>query len=262
MSYARCGRAMKWSVILGTAAAIGMVNACSSTPGSGKIRVNPFPGTGIEGEWEVQGPKTTLPNGWSPGSEQSINVRVNGKNYQIRLCIATNPANPTCVYINLGNCGDTFGWQMYCETTVAEQRGDGTAALRHCPPEWGTVEYDDQTGIAYVSFTMECGDESMVTSLVGGVTMTAPGGVPLDPFDFETTYGGIIPDDTYVEIVGSLDCVLWNCFRFERDTISFADTGTGVVVDVAIRRVHGAPPVAMVGLDGVLSESVVVHKPQ
>lgn len=248
--------------MLAVTASVALVNACSSRSGSGKLRVNPFPGTGIEGEWEVRGPESALPPGWSPGSEQSINLRINGRNYDVRVCIATNPNFPTCVYINLGSCGSTYGWKMYCEVGVAEQRGYGAATLRHCPPEWGTAEYDELTGVAYVSFTMTCGDESMVTSLVDGVTMTAPSGTAMNPSDFDAYYGGTIPEGTYVEIAGPLDAVLWNCFRFERDTISFTDSLTGVEVDAAIRRVHGAPPVAMVAIDGVLSQSVVVYKPQ
>ncbi len=242
------------------ASAIGAVQACSSHPS--RVRIGPskyIPP--FEVEWEKQGDPTTLPPGWTPGGEVTLPVRIRGIEFNPRLCIALNPANPDCVYINLSSCDSVGGWVLYCKSLVAEQRSGTNGTLRRCPTEWGTVEYDEISGVTYISFTMTCGQEELPSNLVGGITLTAPGSVPMNTDDFYLTYGGAIPDDTFIELVGSLEEVAWNYYLLSRETLSFEST-SGQWVDAAVRSVPGGPPIAFVAVDGTIVQTQVVYKPE
>jgi len=108
---------------------------------------------------------------------------------------------------------------------------------------------------------MTCGQEELPSNLVGGITLTAPGSVPMNSDDFYLTYGGIIPDDTIIELVGTLEEVAWNYYQLSRETLSFEST-SGQWVDAAVRSVPGGPPIAFVAVDGTIVQTQVVYKPE
>jgi hypothetical protein len=150
---------------------------------------------------------------------------------------------------------------MYCEDLTAEQRSSPTSnVLTRCPKEWGTLDYDEVSGMCYISFTMTCGDETMLADLAEGVLLTAPNSTPMSAEDFEIAFGGIIPEGTFVEFAGDLDEVAWNCYRFGRNTLSFVST-SGDSVHAAVRDFHGGPPVALLAVNDVLIETRAVPAP-
>jgi hypothetical protein len=242
------------------ATALGAIQACSSTPEH--VRIGPTKYTPpVDIEWEKQGEPTNLPPGWTPGGEITLPVRIRGITYNPRLCIAINPANPDCVYINLASCDSAGGWVLYCKSLLAHDRsGPANGTLRHCPSEWGTVEYGETSGFTYVSFTMTCGQEELPPHLAGGVTLTAPGLVAMSPDDFDLVFGGVIPDGTLVELTGDLKEVAWNYYQLSRETLSFQAT-SGQWIDAAVRTIPGGPPIAFVAVNGAIIQTDVVYKP-
>jgi len=243
--------------------AIGVVNACSSAPNRVKwIVPGPWGPNEIDAEWEKRSPGIQLPDGWTPGSEYRPELRVDGKIIRPSLCVATNPSNPGCVYIQLGSCNpNSGGWILYCQVIAKERAAyDDNGLLRRCPPEWGSIDFNVVTGFTSASFTMTCGQEDLPTSLVDGVMLTAPDSTPMDAVTFDLVYDGMIPDGTFVEFEGDIEEVVWNSYRFGRNQFSF-DSLSGNRIAAAMTWVPGAPPIVVLTVDGVLVDTRVIAKP-
>jgi hypothetical protein len=265
-----------------------LLQACSSQPGRTKFRNN-NPWTGeSEVEYEPSGPATTLPPGWTPGGEQTIDVEIDGKRYRIRICVARRTGS-NCIMINTGGCGATEGWQMYCPLSgQAAERGPGPVRedgprlkvqdsgasmtlhaqaidididpVPSCPDEWGSADFDEISGWTTLSWVTGCGDEVVPDNLVGDVTITSPSGISLPWTEFSLIFNDTIPAGSRIEISGSKEAAVWNAYTFGRHAVTFEST-TGNVVDVMIAPVVGAPPVVVLAVDGTVRHTQFVTRP-
>ncbi len=272
------------TLLAGTCGVVLSIPGCGSPPGRVKWN-HDDPWTGhTDGEYQPNGPTTTLPAGWTPDGEQTVEITVDGKTYRIRICVSRNASNPNCVYINLGGCASHEGWQMYCRSIANPQSNFGpppggtvpvkisggrTLAIAkdviietepsNCPDEFGSADYDLTTGVTTVSFTTACRDEAIPADLYN-VTITGPDGISLPSDVFSMLHDGIMPVGSTVEIQGSDNVVAWDCLQFHRPRMSYTSTD-GHRVDAGIGFPQIGPPVAFVAVDGEIQRLIAVTRP-
>src|SRR5262245_43069947 len=115
-------RAVSLALVVGSCLTL---SGCGSAPGHVTLRHSDGLTGTSEYEHQPSGPTTTLPAGWTPDGEQTITITIDGKTYTFRICVARNSGNPNCIYMNLGGCGATEGWFMYCRTITNQPSGPG-----------------------------------------------------------------------------------------------------------------------------------------
>lgn len=46
--------------------------------------------------------------------EEIVPIEVDGKTFNLRICIARSLQSPNCNPVNLSGCNSAEGWQIYC----------------------------------------------------------------------------------------------------------------------------------------------------
>jgi hypothetical protein len=205
--------------------------------------------------WKPEGPQTLLPASWTPTSERDVEVEVKGRRYRVRICVATNPAEPTCIYTNSGGCGATEGWQKYCEVAVAtEDPGDPVQLSFETT---GAFRYDLASDVIRASFRfnqaiVDVPDNMIVATVTAGSIVNMPISM------WESLYGPV-PAGSIITLNGSSTDVIWDAMLLGVQTLS-ADTTEGVVHAAITHDAH-TPPIFVVALNGEVVRSEFIGGP-
>ncbi len=237
--------------------------SCGSTPGSGRIKhVDPITGQ-TESEWEV-GPKLpSLPPGWTPVEERTVDIEIDGKRYTVRLCIATNPSEPGCKYIKVGGCQAQGTWDKVCPTSAQQNfGGPGLFSATTTCESVGSIQYNEATGVMQVLFTVGCSqlwvDDKLVNTYIAHPS--TPGQFLLSD-TFRSIYGSLMPAGSAVQFTADADTGVWNTYMLKGNHFAFdADTGQRVAGAIASAG-QDLPPIAALAIDNQLADVRFVHNP-
>lgn len=260
--------------LAGMAGMSGMMAKCE---GGGTFR-GAIPGLG-EGEvhWNISPDKEELPPAYRPTRRTTVTITDDkGRKFVISLCIAENPDDPSCIYVNSGGCDAEDSWQRACSSSVSHQLGapgsggsptpaSETPMGSLCPDEGATISYDSVTGVMSIEFTtVDCGSEAeLLPEDLVDVYLTPPGAEIALPWEtFGMMYGGIIPSGTRVLVSGDAATVAWNAYQLRRIDGSFVMDNGSEVVTKLVEPGLGLPPLAVTVIDGEIVRSEFVTDPR
>jgi len=232
--------------------------SCGSAPNDVRFK-NRNP---ITGETEIHyvrsSDEESLPDGWEPCRETDFALTIDGRQYQIRLCIACNPLLPRCIYVNHDSCDpENPNWIMYCESTVrGSPDGPSRVPIDNAEGcyERGTVIVDAAEQVGMFRFITEC-PQAMPSLLLGDVNLN---GEPWSRFT-----GDRIPAGTHIDFHGNFSDAAFTLNALNKQWATWIDVGTGDRIDFGIGLVHFDDhriPIAIIGVDGeILHQEVVAE---
>lgn len=231
--------------------------ACSSAPDSVDMRAK-APFGEFDYRWRKSSEPQMLPPGYVPQGQHPVTITIDGGTYTITICIARNPNDPNCIYINVGGCDAIHGWVKYCKNLANLTDGDPWAETIETCRCGGDISYNETTGQVLAQIVTGCAGLPVRSELVG-VTIAHPTtpGVFLSSETFRATYGSTMPAGTTVQFATDTATALYNAALMEFDEF-VCDSTTGDRVAGAIVPIgDDLPPLGIL----VVNEMVVAVQP-
>jgi hypothetical protein len=237
-------------------------------------------------------PVGSLPSSHSRTRNKTVRVLIDGEWYSRTVCVASDPSDDECVYMNDGECSSSEGWYVWCKPADGSSQDliepDGAdahleiadtpaqpaastpqvARIRNVTPSVSlNPPLSTQADISFdvssrsVSVSVESGPAPRIISpeLID-VTITSPSGISLPSDIFSIAYQGFMPPGSIITFEADVETAAWNASILGIRSLS-GDTEGGHRIGAAIKTLNEGFQIWMITFDGVVVDSGVVHRP-